>query len=125
MSSKVETASLYRDASRLYELTISVCDEMPRSNRYSSGNQLQDMCVKMINTIALTYATRDPGRKLDILDDYDATFRAYRTVARVLYEMRRITRPKIYVQIIEITTRMEKQTAAWRGNITKRKASGC
>lgn len=70
--------------------TLDFTKDFPKAYRYSVGEQMQNIAMRMVNEVASGYITRNVEKKIDKLDDFQADFNTFKTFFRIASERRKI-----------------------------------
>lgn len=88
MAKLLENTRIYRDVTQMMEQTLDFTKDFPKAYRYSVGQQMQELTIRMVNEIASAYITRNMEKKIARLDDFQADFNTFKTFFRIASERR-------------------------------------
>ena len=124
MSKLLEGTRIYRDVTQMLTLTLDFIKDFPKSYRYSVGEQMQNIAMRMVNEVASGYITRNVEKKIDKLDDFQADFNTFKTFFRIASERRWIVGLGRRASMIELMDSVGKQSTAWKNSLVKLKNNG-
>lgn len=86
MAKLLENTRIYRDVTLMMTETLDFTKDFPKAYRYSVGQQMQVLTMRMVNEIASAYITRNMEKKIAKLDDFQADFNTFKTFFRIASE---------------------------------------
>lgn len=124
MAKLLENTRIYRDVTLMMTETLDFTKDFPKAYRYSVGQQMQVLTMRMVNEIASAYITRNMEKKVAKLDDFQADFNTFKTFFRVASERRWMQGLGRRASMIELMDAVGKQSTAWKNSLTKLKSNG-
>lgn len=113
MAKLLENTRIYRDVTLMMTETLDFTKDFPKAYRYSVGQQMQVLTMRMVNEIASAYITRNMEKKVAKLDDFQADFNTFKTFFRVASERRWMQGLGRRASMIELMDAVGKQSTAW------------
>lgn len=124
MAKLLQGTRIYRDITQILSDTLEFTKDFPRAYRYSVGQQMQELAIRMLNEVASAYITKDLDKKIAKLDDFQADFNTYKTLFRISFEKMWINRRGMAAHMIELTDSVGKQSTAWKNSLINFKRQG-
>jgi hypothetical protein len=124
MAKLLENTRIYRDVTLMMTETLDFTKDFPKAYRYSVGQQMQMLTMRMVNEIASAYITRNMEKKVAKLDDFQADFNTFKTFFRIASERRWIVGLGRRASMIELMDSVGKQSTAWKNSLVKLKNNG-
>lgn len=124
MAKLLENTRIYRDVTLMMTETLDFTKDFPKAYRYSVGQQMQVLTMRMVNEIASAYITRNMEKKVAKLDDFQADFNTFKTFFRVASERRWMQGLGRRASMIELMDAVGKQSTAWKNSLTSLKNNG-
>jgi hypothetical protein len=59
MAKLLQGTRIYRDITQILSDTLEFTKDFPRAYRYSVGQQMQELAIRMLNEVASAYITKD------------------------------------------------------------------
>lgn len=107
----------------MMEQTLDFTKDFPKAYRYSVGQQMQELTMRMVNEIASAYITRNMEKKVARLDDFQADFNTFKTFFRIASERRWMQGLGRRASMIELMDAIGKQSTAWKNSLVKLKSN--
>ncbi len=108
-----EQSKVYKTTYQLVQLLLSQSDNVPRKWRRVLWEKTVDIATDMLALIVYAYEERDKNKRLDYLDRTLTQFTILNTYIRLCNENAILKTQKV-TTIVELTTDISKQIAAWR-----------
>lgn len=124
MAKLLENTRIYRDVTLMMTETLDFTKDFPKAYRYSVGQQMQMLTMRMVNEIASAYITRNMEKKVAKLDDFQADFNTFKTFFRIASERRWMQGLWRRASMIELMDAVGKQSTAWKNSLTSLKNNG-
>lgn len=124
MAKLLENTRIYRDVTLMMTETLDFTKDFPKAYRYSVGQQMQVLTMRMVNEIASAYITRNMEKKVAKLDDFQADFNTFKTFFRVASERRWMQGLGRRASMIELMDAVGKQSTAWKNSLASLKNNG-
>lgn len=124
MAKLLENTRIYRDVTLMMTETLDFTKDFPKAYRYSVGQQMQMLTMRMVNEIASAYITRNMEKKVAKLDDFQADFNTFKTFFRIASERRWMQGLGRRASMIELMDAVGKQSTAWKNSLASLKNNG-
>ena len=124
MAKLLENTRIYRDVTLKMTETLDFTKDFPKAYRYSVGQQMQMLTMRMVNEIASAYITRNMEKKVAKLDDFQADFNTFKTFFRIASERRWMQGLGRRASMIELMDAVGKQSTAWKNSLAALKNNG-
>lgn len=124
MAKLLENTRIYRDVTLMMTETLDFTKDFPKAYRYSVGQQMQMLTMRMVNEIASAYITRNMEKKIAKLDDFQADFNTFKTFFRIASERRWMQGLGRRASMIELMDAVGKQSTAWKNSLASLKNNG-
>ena len=124
MAKLLENTRIYRDVTLMMTETLDFTKDFPKAYRYSVGQQMQMLTMRMVNEIASAYITRNMEKKIAKLDDFQADFNTFKTFFRIASERRWMQGLGRRASMIELMDAVGKQSTAWKNSLAALKNNG-
>ena len=124
MAKLLENTRIYRDVTLMMTETLDFTKDFPKAYRYSVGQQMQMLTMRMVNEIASAYITRNMEKKVAKLDDFQADFNTFKTFFRIASERRWMQGLGRRASMIELMDAVGKQSTAWNNSLAALKNNG-
>jgi hypothetical protein len=124
MAKLLENTRIYRDVTLMMTETLDFTKDFPKAYRYSVGQQMQMLTMRMVNEIASAYITRNMEKKVAKLDDFQADFNTFKTFFRIASERRWMQGLGRRASMIELMDAVGKQSTAWKNSLAALKNNG-
>ena len=124
MAKLLENTRIYRDVTLMMTETLDFTKDFPKAYRYSVGQQMQMLTMRMVNEIASAYITRNMKKKVAKLDDFQADFDTFKTFFRIASERRWMQGLGRRASMIELMDAVGKQSTAWKNSLAALKNNG-
>jgi hypothetical protein len=124
MAKLLENTRIYRDVTLMMTETLDFTKDFPKAYRYSVGQQMQVLTMRMVNEIASAYITRNMEKKIAKLDDFQADFNTFKTFFRIASERRWMQGLGRRASMIELMDAVGKQSTAWKNSLASLKNNG-
>ena len=124
MAKLLENTRIYRDVTLMMTETLDFTKDFPKDYRYSVGQQMQMLTMRMVNEIASAYITRNMEKKVAKLDDFQADFNTFKTFFRIASERRWMQGLGRRASMIELMDAVGKQSTAWKNSLAALKNNG-
>ena len=121
MAKLLENTRIYRDVTLMMTETLDFTKDFPKAYRYSVGQQMQMLTMRMVNEIASAYITRNMEKKIAKLDDFQADFNTFKTFFRIASERRWMQGLGRRASMIELMDAVGKQSTAWKNSLASLK----
>ncbi|MGJ7544600.1 four helix bundle protein [Variovorax sp. LT1R16] len=103
---------IYKHGCDLLSLSVDVQTQMPRMFKRSLGEKIHDLCVEMLEAMAMANATRGEAR-VEQIEKLLKYLRAATAMLRISHDKRLIS-PKLWAQSVELLDAVGSQAGGWR-----------
>lgn len=114
---RIDDIEIYKHGCDLLSLAVDVQTQMPRAYRRSLGDRIHDLCVAMLEDMAMANASRE-AQRIAHIDQLLQRLRAARAMLRVSHDKRLIS-PKIWAQSVEVLDTIGAQAGGWKRHTAK------
>lgn len=103
---------IFRDAYTLTLLIFTAVDKLPKKDKYTLGESLKSISLKILDDIIIINCTEDKEEKRLAFQRMDLDLQRMIIFARISYDLRLINVKK-YEQIARLCDTIEKQLSGW------------
>lgn len=115
----VSNQQIYLDCRKLIDVILDVTPSFPRAYKFTIGNKMHEISVRLISEITAAYINRDRATRIQHLVNFQSEFEVLKTLVRIAGERKWILGKSRYANIIELLDAIGKQSTAWKNSLLK------